>query len=512
MSRKPTTRRLLAVREWSVPPGQLGGTVAEPSWGEMDLHTYLRALRRYWWVLAISGVLGGAIGTILMFRATPIYASTVTFFATTPSSVDGNPLQGDQFGQQRVNSYVKLLGSQRLAERLVAKTKTDLSVRQVMRRIDGKADLNTVLFTATVRDSSKERGLALVTAIAGEFPKLVDEIESQNGAKAAPVALDVVSGPSLNPFPVSPKKRIGVAAGLFLGLLLGTSVALARVLLDRTFRTLDALRDVSGVPVLGTIPLESRRARKTPSFLDTQGQSSRAEAFRQLRTNLQFVDVEEPVSVLVVTSAAPAEGKSATSVHLAISFANNGKKVLLIEGDLRRPMVAEYLGLEGSVGLTNVLAGQVDLDDVMQQWGSGGLKVLPSGSVPPNPSELLGSQPMDELIAAARKRFDLVILDTPPLLPVTDAAIASRRADGAVVVVRYGRTRRAEIERAIDSLRKVDARILGTILNRTPNKGVDGMRYDTYEYRAKSGDFARPHGSHTADKDPTAARSSARAL
>jgi capsular exopolysaccharide synthesis family protein len=449
----------------------------------------MRALRRFWWAIVLSCVIGGALGAAIQLQKTPVYANTVTFFATTPSNTDsGNPLMGDQFGQQRVNTYVKLLGSERLATQILENDPTlGLTNREVMGKISGQADLNTVLLTATVRDTSRSRGYALIKDVATQFPDLVNQIESRNGEQEAPVHLEVVSGPRQTPYPVSPRKKLGVAIGLFLGLVVGVAFALGRMLMDRTFRNPDDLRDASGAPVIGTIPFESRPRGGSSLAITPMTRSSLAESYRQLRTNLQFVDVEEQVQILVVTSSVPGEGKSTTSINLAITFAQTGKKVLLIEADLRRPKVSNYLGLEGAVGLTNVLAGQARLDDVLQPWGSTGLTVLPCGSVPPNPSELLGSTPMDDLLNELRERFELVILDTPPVLPVTDAAVASAHADGAVVVTRYGKTRIADVERSLELLRAVDARVVGMVLNRVPSKGVDAHRYESYQYH---GDLA----------------------
>jgi capsular exopolysaccharide synthesis family protein len=155
--------------------------------------------------------------------------------------------------------------------------------------------------------------------------------------------------------------------------------------------------------------------------------------------------------------------------------------VLLIEADLRRPRVAGYLGLEGAVGLSNVLAGQVRIDDVVQQWGSHGLRVLSSGFVPPNPSELLGSRNMATLLTQLRDEYDIIIMDTPPLLPVTDAAVVAANADGAVLVTRCGKTSQARIRMALASLRAVDSRVLGCVLNMQPSKGDAGYYY--YAYR-----------------------------
>ncbi len=149
-------------------------------------------------------------------------------------------------------------------------------------------------------------------------------------------------------------------------------------------RTVEVLKDITGHAVLAIVPFDDA-AKKSPLIVDAHARSVRAESFRQLRTNLQFVDVDNPVKVVVVSSSVADEGKSSTATNMAVSFAEAGRTVLLIEGDLRRPRVADYLGLEGAIGLTNVLAGQVSVDEVLQKWGRGGLTVLPSGSIPPNP-------------------------------------------------------------------------------------------------------------------------------
>jgi capsular exopolysaccharide synthesis family protein len=202
-----------------------------------------------------------------------------------------------------------------------------------------------------------------------------------------------------------------------------------------------------------------------------------------LRTNLQFLNVGRPVQVLVVTSSMPEEGKSTTAINLAVAFSDFGRRVLLIEGDLRRPRIASYLGLEGAVGLTNVLAGEVGLVDVLQPWGRGGMTVIPSGTLPPNPSELLGSPAMSELVAHLRKSYDIIIIDAPPLLPVTDAAVASSLADGVVVVVRYAKTKRNQVAQSMRSLQAVEARVLGTVLNMAPSKG--SQSYSSHGHHAQ---------------------------
>ena len=451
----------------------------------MELRQYATALRKGWWIIVIAALLGGAAGVLVNLRATPQYASAVTFFISTPTEGGTSPLAADQFATRRITSYVGLLNSDVVAQRVVDTTGVDLTESQVKARISGDADLNTVLLTATVTDSSPERSLAIADGIAKQFGSIVNEVDPIGPGS---VVLRVVSGPTLNPDPISPRQILNIAIGVFLGLAIGVIVALMKQLLDNTVRQPQVLRALTDSPVLGLIPFE-KAARKSPLIVEGGPRSIRAEALRQLRTNLQFVDVERPVRVLVVTSSIADEGKSTTATNLALAFAESGRRVLLVEADLRRPRVADYLDLERSVGLTNVLAGQVDIAEVLQPWGTGGLSVLPSGSIPPNPSELLGSPRMLELLDHLKTIFDVLVIDTPPLLPVTDGAVAAAHADGAVLVVRYGKTTRSQIANAVRSLHSVDARLLGTILNMTPRKGADG--YESYGYGYYDDDDAK---------------------
>jgi capsular exopolysaccharide synthesis family protein len=448
----------------------------------MDLRGYLRAIRKYWWIVLLVTVLGAGAGLLRNARATPLYASDVTFFVSTPSESSSSAFNQDQFAQRRANSYAGVLTSERMAKLILASTGLPMTAGQVAHEVKASVQLNTVLLTATVTDPSPERALTIATAISTQFGGLVDQLDNSGSPTSATVALNVVSGPAVSNNPISPRKKVNLTLGIAVGLLLGLAAAVARELADTSIRTPEVLRSVTDIPVLGTIGYDSA-AKKNPLVVGSQIRSIRAEAFRQLRTNLQFVDVDNPVKVLVVTSSTASEGKSTVATNLAIVFAEASQKVLLIEADMRRPRVTDYLGLERAIGLTNVLAGQVEVDDVLQKWGEDGLWVLPSGTIPPNPSELLGSKNMVELVDTLRGRFDMVIIDTPPLLPVTDAAVASALADGVVLVVRYGKTSRAQVVSAIHSLRSVDARLLGSVFNMRPAKSLIQGGYDGYGYR-----------------------------
>jgi capsular exopolysaccharide synthesis family protein len=204
-----------------------------------------------------------------------------------------------------------------------------------------------------------------------------------------------------------------------------------------------------------------------------------------------------------VTSAVPGEGKSSTTCGLAVLFAEAGQRTLIIDADLRRPRIADYLGLEGGVGLTTVLVGKASVDDVLQRYGTD-LWVLPSGFLPPNPSELLGSRHMAELLEALREEFDMVIVDCPPLLPVTDAAVVAARADGALLLSRARKTTSAQITAGVQALQSVDARLLGCVLNMVAAKGPDAYYYYD-EYSSQSSKSSRHSRKETGDR-LTAAR------
>jgi capsular exopolysaccharide synthesis family protein len=447
----------------------------------VDAKGALHAVRKHWLLVTVAVILGICAGGYVVFSATPRYMSSVVFFVSTPASDDASALAADQFATRRVNSYVRLVRSDKLANMVINDTQLHVDTTTITHEVSATADLNTVLLKVKVIDPSRGRSLRIASSIATQFPQMVGEIDTV-GSKSQNVRLAVVSGPRLSRFPIRPSKTLNLGLGLIAGLLVGIGIAVLREVLDATVRSQEVLRETAGHPVLGATPYDSA-AKSEPLLIGGSLHSVRAESFRQLRTNLQFMNVDQPTRVIVVTSSVAAEGKSTTSANLALVFAETGQRTLLVEADMRRPRVTEYLSLERSVGLSNVLAGQVQVDEVLQDWGEGNLSVLAGGTAPPNPSEILGSHGMLDLMATLRERFDIIIVDTPPLLPVTDAAVASVLADGVVVVVRYGKTTRAQVASAMRSLEAVDARILGTVLTFTPAKvsatygGYDGYGY-----------------------------------
>ncbi|WP_375492339.1 polysaccharide biosynthesis tyrosine autokinase [uncultured Jatrophihabitans sp.] len=434
----------------------------------MDLHHYLRAVRRSLWIVALVAIIGAAAGYWHAARSPKVYAASVSFYVATPRLQADTAFGSDQFAQDRANTYARLLSSQRFAESVRTASRLSMSAEEISGEISGSSQVGTVLVDARIQDTSLSRLTTLQRTVATQFPLLVSAIES-----SAAVKLEVVSTPPVSAAPVAPRKSIDVIVGFAVGLALGLLIAALRQLLDTSIRSGFDLEEIAGVPLLGSIVADPTASR-APVAIGEAAPSRRAEQFRQLRTNLEFVHTAERAQAIAVTSSIAGEGKSSTALNLAVAAAERGGRVLLVDADLRRPELGRLLGFDSTVGLTTVLTGNVKLSTAVQSWGEHGLAVLASGQTPPNPSELLNSDAMRELLREMREKYELIIFDTPPVLAVTDAAVCATLVDGVFVLYRYGKTRRAHLDACLHSLRAVDARILGVGLNMLPRRGADG--------------------------------------
>ena len=241
------------------------------------------------------------------------------------------------------------------------------------------------------------------------------------------------------------------------------------------------IRPISKEPMLGALPMD--KAKTDQATIDRDPHSGYAEAIRRLRTNLMFVDVTTAKHSFIVTSAMPGEGKTTTTVNLAMAMATTGGRVLLIDGDLRNPSVARTLGIEGGAGLTTVLLGQAGVDDVVQRWRDTSLHVLTAGAIPPNPSELLGSEPMRELFDKLAHEFDFILIDSPPVVPVVDAVLLDRLTGGTLMVVASHKTKKRDLASAVKQLDTVGAKLVGFALNFVPVSESDARRYGYYRFQ-----------------------------
>lgn len=456
----------------------------------MEIQDYLRILRTRWLVIVVTAAVAvlGALAVSLL--TTPTYQSCSRVFVSTSGGTSvSESYQGNLFSQQRVASYSELVTGETLAARTIADLGLTMTPAELAAEVTATSTPDTVLLDMCAVDSSPGLARDIANSLAVQLTTLVRELETPEDGGAPIAGVRLVEEAKAAAAPISPKTTRNIALGAAVGLLLGIAFAVLRDRLDNTIKTRARLEAASKSALVGSIPFD--KAFKDNAVVPFGGgHSPSAEAFRELRTNLQFLEVDHPPRVIVVTSAVPTEGKTTVAVNLALALAEAGHQVALVEGDLRRPRVSKYLGLIGAVGFSTVLAGQASLRDVLQPTKFEGLQALASGPIPPNPSELLGSETARQVISDLHGMFDFVIIDGAPLLPVTDSAVLTAHSDGALVVARYGHTSEAEVSRAVENLEKIGARVLGAVLTMLPNgrKGAEGYSY----YYETDKSIARP--------------------
>lgn len=429
--------------------------------------------------MTLAGLLVGG-GTSLLIK--PTYtAETQLFVAIQNSGTVQELQQGNTFSQARVQSYVKTVTTPAVVQPAIDALGLDVSAQQLAEKITASTDLNTVLINISVEDGSPVQAAAVAQAISTSLIKTVDSLERPTADAPSPVGLSIITPAVAPSAPSAPNTKLNLIAGLLVGLLLGLASAVLRSMLDNRVQGEADVRRVTDAPVLGGIAFGADAAA-SPLVTQVPPQSSRAESFRQLRTNLHFANVAGKAKSVLVTSSVPGEGKSTTATNLAIALGQAGQSVCLVDADLRRPSVNAYLGLDRNAGLTTALIGAADVNDLLQPWGEDNLFVLTSGQLPPNPSELLGSDAMQLLVQRLEAAFDTVVIDAPPLLPVTDAAVLSQNVGGCLVVVGSQKVKQQELERSLGALDLVGANVLGLVLNRLPAKGPDSYAYDYYSY------------------------------
>lgn len=446
----------------------------------MTLQDFLKLLRNRWITVCVTILVGFLSGVAVSLLTTPLYqASTRLFVSTAAGSSLSDMYQGNRFSQERVISYAELLKGQTLAQRTVDKLGLDMDPEVLQQNVSASAKLDTVLINVRVTDPSPVRARDIANTLSDEFVALVRELETPADGANPDARVVVEQRASVPQKPVVPRTYRNIAIGLAVGTLLGVGLAVLRDLLDNTVKSREVFEDITGAGIVGSIPLDRER-RKQATILFDRENSAIAESFRKLRTNLQFLAVDNPPRVIVVTSSMPGEGKSTTAINIALALAEAQHNVVLVDGDMRRPMIHKYLDLIWPVGFSTVLSGGVQLDDALQKTRFSGLTVLTSGTVPPNPSELLGSQSAKNLLTELRAKFDYVIVDSTPLLAVTDAAILAAGSDGALIMARYGHTKREQLAHAAQSLIDVGAPLLGAVFTMVPTRGSASYSYKYY--------------------------------
>lgn len=449
----------------------------------------LRTLRRRLLLIVACVLIGAAAAVAYTQLVEPVYASTARVYVASADASDPAPASDAVPAADRAAGYVEVVQSQLLASQVQSRLQADADLGVPGDRV---ADLDALVdhVSATVVDGSPvveirytDRDPVIAQRLAQAYAEgLVDtvaDIERPDGGGALPTTITVIDFASYEPHAISPVPLRDIPLGAAAGLLVGLLLAGLRQLLDNTISSPEQLQAVTDLPVLGSVAHESgAKSRRLVTELDPR--TPRVESFRVLRTNVQFLGADTAQKVLVVTSPMAGEGKTSTATNLALTLVRAGVSTLLVDGDLRRPSIAKLFGITGSKGVTTVLLGKHELAEAIWHDDATGLDVLPSGIVPPNAADLVQTQAMAALLQRVGAAYDVVLVDSPPLLPVTDAALLGAQADGVIVVVRYGSTKRDQLALALDRLAQVDVVPAGIVLNDIPTRGVGYGAYGAY--------------------------------
>lgn len=480
----------------------------------MELRDYARGLRRHWLAIVLMVILGVGVAYGWVQLQTPVYEASASGIAKSQQAASQEQnlfYGGDPAAEAQMPAILQIAGWREVAQSVIDDMGLETTPEELVTRVTVLNPESTTIIEVLAKGPTATDARALAESWLRGLTQALDENFGDGTPGSAPVNLVLGDAASLPSSPLFPDLRTSLIVGAVIGLGFGVGFALLRTASDRRVRAFDEVEAKTGVSVVGTIPLAKRSGPDDrlfdPDPVNDQTGFAIAEAIRALRTNLQFMDVDNPPRTIVVTSPLPGDGKSTIACNLALTLAASGTNVVLVDGDLRRSKVALTMGLSGSAGLSDVLAGRAAVAEVLQRAPqSANLWVLAAGSAPPNPSEVLGSVRMKALLEELAEHAT-VIVDAPPILPVTDGAVLAHQSDGAIVVVSVGKTTYDLVDKAIETLEKARGRALGIVLNKVPMKGADASSY-SYQYRREYRDQSK--GADVRSVVPSTASGSAR--
>lgn len=457
------------------------------SQNDIDLVEYMRIiLKRKALIIAVT-LLCLLIAVILTARQAPVYKASAELLVTQKQGVSSDqqvrdPYQAALLYEKMTKTFSELLKGRVVAEEVIARLGLDADADDVLKMVSAEPVEDTQLIKVTVNSSNANMAAEIANTFGIVLAERVSDIESS----ANPLVVIKVVEPATVPRePFSPRPFQNAIIAVMFGLILGVGLAFLSERLDTTVKASDELERLTGLTTLGLIPAISASAAivtnsKTGSLV--------SEALRSLRTNIQYLNYDQSAKAIVVTSPSSMDGKTTLSANVAIMLARAGQKVLFVDCDLRRPKVHRIFKAPNERGLSSMLAGQAEGDMTLKIDDIEGLHVVTSGPIPPNPAELLGSERMKQFIKSARASYDFVILDTPPILAVTDAAVLAPNADGVLLASNFGKTTKESMLAAKAALERVGARILGFVINGVQPGKHYGLSYEGYP----SSDSATP--------------------
>ncbi|PFG39099.1 capsular exopolysaccharide synthesis family protein [Georgenia soli] len=440
----------------------------------MELNTVWRVLRARWvTVLAALGVavLLAAAVTALM---PPRYTSTAKMYFSVRSSQSITELnEGTAFTESQMSSLADIATSPLVLDPVIQDLGLDTTATELARSVRTTVPEGTAILQIAATAPTAQGAADLANAVAKELSDAAATIFPDAADGGAAVRATIPTPGAVPTRPSVPNPAVNLVLGVVLGLLAGVVLALVRQARDTHVGDERDLAAVTDATVLASLGPAGKAA--APVFVRADPDGRRAESVRELRTNLHVLTAAAGTRSVVVTSATAGEGATTVAVNLAVALADTGASVLLVDADLRHPSAGRALGVEGSPGLSDALLGRARPEELARRWGDRPVDVLPAGRSAPNPSELLSSAAMAHLLAEAAGRYDMVVVDSPPVLTATDAAVLSTLTGGTLLVVATGRNRKVEMRQALERLDHVGARILGLVLNRV-DAGRTGAR------------------------------------
>jgi len=450
----------------------------------MTIIDFVILSRRGWRVLIAALLIGLAAGAAYTFVTPKTYTASANGFISTAGAA---VIAGSDEAVQAAAAYLPLINSTQVRAEIAAAEKMDptqLNGALTARLVES----GSTMIEVTASADDPEAAARLANGALEALAKVVADVEEAGGSKTRALAVIPMGNASVPSSPSSPSIKLSVVVGAAVGIAGGYAFLLLRRALDVRVRTHTDMSELMGTGVLGRVP---KLGKKGTALADSRVANIANESFRQIRTGLRFSNVDTEVRTVMITSANQGEGKSTVAASLAEVFAAAGQRTIIVDADMRRPKVARNFKVDGSVGLSGVLSGQVSVTNAVQATGDLNLFVLPAGAVPPNPSEMLGSVALKNLLAELSRDF-FVIIDAPPVLPVTDASIISTMVDGVVYVTATGATRKAAVVAARAQLEQVGARVLGVVLNFVSLKDEGGYGYGYGYYRQNRSYYLTP--------------------
>jgi len=454
----------------------------------IDLQSCIRALLKYWQVILLAALLGGFSGwSLSQWVFMPVYESSITILACDAADrdkVQQSMVQTIELSNRLVNDYKELISSRKVQNE-VARLKKQRFPEEQQKNFSVNSDLqrNTRMIKITATSSSPAVAAFAANTTGEVFIKVVWEIMRLK-------SIQVLDAAVLPLTPKSPKPLVNTMLGFVLGLGLALLAALTRELLDWTIKIPEEIPERLGKNVIGTIPEANAGEEKSRPgmtirarrfFGEEKNNHAVAEAFKILRTNVEFIMPGGRKSkIIMFTSALPGEGKSTVIANLALSMSESGRKVIILDCDLRKPFMHKFFSLNNSSGLVSIIAGAVPFQDVIHRDVLGkGLDIISSGPIPPNPTELLMTDGFKQLLTELAESYDYILLDAPPTLNMADTAIAGRLSDASIFIVTAGKTRIGLIKCCIRQLNQSGIEVSGILLNRF---NAEAVKYSYYYY------------------------------